>query len=765
MRQFCEAVHVEVRPRSLFRKGLDLISSLLGRTPYIVKANYSARLVRLFPLLLDAWKIQLVQIDELAVADNALRARCNVVKVLDAHNCEGPLLSEIAAGTTNPVLRWFRRSQARKLTCFERSVVGNVDAVAAVSQQDFRYFSKLSSSVCIAENAVPGVSQRTCEQRSQSELLFVGTLSYPPNEEGLLFFIKEVLPLIEHKLPDVTLRIIGRRPGIALKRCVGRRVTIDSDVDDLSGPLSTAGCMVVPLKSGGGSRLKILEAFAAGLPVVSTAKGAEGLRARHGEHFLLADAPQEIAEAITLVLNNADISKRLSGNAEEYVKTNHLWSRTAKQLDKLYSSMIEDSEPSSPLSDVNRPLRILVTVPHLSLLSPQGHRMRFDGVIELLNEHELHFMLPNETPAQDCSSLPSSNLHFFNEPRLLGTHLPHFLDFSNRFQNALRTVCAENQIDLVVFDFPWGLFRFRSMNPIASVYLSHGVEKEFAEVALRDRGLDYFPLNRIFKTLIGSIESKACHLADLVVTMSERDAVLLAKSSAADKNKMLPLPQPVELRPNAADSTHLREKFGLPAEGILAVFHGSARHLPNRTAVRTLEEHVAPVLEKSFPDTKIVVAGPGFDKASHSNLIYLGFVDDLAELLKCCDLAIVPVTEGSGVRMKIFDYFCANVPVASTKKGVEGIPITNGTEAIIAENDGPSIVEAASKLIRSAALRREVAKNARQFVMHNHSEQALKQLLWRRLSEVLFDTEMGKPALDAADRVGVKDMLRLRRGA
>ncbi|MCB0347073.1 MAG: glycosyltransferase [Bdellovibrionales bacterium] len=740
IRKFCDAVHVEVRSRSILSKCFDLAASLCGTTPYIVRANTSNQLKRILRDLLEAWKIDLVQIDELCLASNVGQDFLAVPMVLDAHNCEGPLLDEIANRTQNPLIAWYRKKQARKLCRYEERIAKAVDGIAAVTTQDSQYFKRFNSNVIVVENGTAIPAQDTEPQRSQYELLFVGTLSYPPNEEGLLYFVSKILPLIAEQIPNVTLRIIGRKPGRKLRSVACGNVRIETGVDDLDQALNSSSCMVVPLLAGGGSRLKILEAFAHKLPVISTSKGAEGLHVQDKQHLFLADSASSFANAVIGVLRQPQQSQAVTKAAREYVERYHAWNLPAKALEGLLCRAAKRSVPDDSENASRPSQKVLITIPHKTLLGPQGHRARFDGILNLLDGCEFHLLLPRGINFEDLSTLPQSQLHFFDEPKLLNLDIPFFLDYSLSFQKAAAKVCREESVDFVIFDFPWGLSSFRSKNLIPSIYLSHGVEREFSDVVLRDRGLSFFPINAMFKAAISWIERRACHQADAIVAMSERDSALLSKTYNVPPSKILPLPQPVKAQVSREPAEPKRSRFKLPTDATLLVFHGSFRHLPNRTAIELLENSIAPLLAAFDKNARIVVAGLGVEPKISKNLIYLGFVDDLPSLLAYCDIAVVPVTEGSGVRMKILDYFHAGIPVVSTKKGIEGLPVCNGIEAVVTENNPTAVFEGITRLLESVELRSAIAERAATFLDRSHSPRALRELLWLHISQLFGET-------------------------
>ena len=158
-----------------------------------------------------------------------------------------------------------------------------------------------------------------------NSLIFTGSFTFHPNYEGMFWFTQQVLPLIRKHVQDVQLTITGNHDGFRLPDMQGVRLT--GYVDDVRPLISQSWCNIVPLHSGGGTRLKILESMALGTPVVATSKGAEGLDVENGVHLLIADTAEEFAGAILQLLVDDVLCHRLTENAYELVRTNYDWTK------------------------------------------------------------------------------------------------------------------------------------------------------------------------------------------------------------------------------------------------------------------------------------------------------------------------------------------------------------------------------------------------------------------------------------------------------
>lgn len=256
----------------------------------------------------------------------------------------GALVSNLAGGL-------YSLAQWRKLARFERRVMRGCDAVLAVSEDDRRTLLRLSPEgrVAVVPNGVdtahfsrqalaggppPGIREPA--------LVFTGTLDFRPNVDAVLWFTNEVLPLIRARRPDARLVVVGKRPAAALRRLAGTPgVTIVGEVPDARPYLAAAAVYVVPMRIGGGVRLKLLEALSLAAPVVSTTMGAEGMAGlRPGEHCLLADDPQRFAASVLRLLDDPDLGRRLGDAGRALVRARYDWSAIVPRLEALYTELL-----------------------------------------------------------------------------------------------------------------------------------------------------------------------------------------------------------------------------------------------------------------------------------------------------------------------------------------------------------------------------------------------------------------------------------------
>jgi glycosyltransferase involved in cell wall biosynthesis len=241
-----------------------------------------------------------------------------------AHNVEGDLHEQLAEAARVP--GGLARLVAERIAATEAALVAGVDQVWACSAHDAALLADRYRP-CAPVHVVPNTSERLRSQRRVLEppmLLFIGALGYAPNVEAARWLGEELLPLLRREGTEVSLRLIGAPvpPEIAAL-AADERIEVLGFVGDLEPHLEQASVVPVPLRAGSGTRLKVLEAFAAGVPVVASAKAIEGIGARAGEHYLAAEGAEDFAAAIRWLLRDADLAERLALAARALVEREH----------------------------------------------------------------------------------------------------------------------------------------------------------------------------------------------------------------------------------------------------------------------------------------------------------------------------------------------------------------------------------------------------------------------------------------------------------
>jgi glycosyltransferase involved in cell wall biosynthesis len=259
--------------------------------------------------------------------------------VLDEHNVEYDLHRQIARGNGGLLRRIYSAVNWRKLEREEHALWSRVDAITVTSRQDEARVraARPAARVAVVPNGVDVERYRPRPgdpPPDRDTILFFGALDYHPNCDGILHFLDEVWPRLIRTHPAARLRILGRRPPPVLLARRGPAVEVGGFVEDLRPSLASAAAVVVPLRLGGGTRLKILEAMAMARPVVSTPLGAEGIEAAHGRELLVADDPERFAAEVRRLLDDPAAGARLGQAARALVEARYSWRASAISLER-----------------------------------------------------------------------------------------------------------------------------------------------------------------------------------------------------------------------------------------------------------------------------------------------------------------------------------------------------------------------------------------------------------------------------------------------
>ena len=265
-------------------------------------------------------------------------ALSGVPRILEEHNSGTRWMAERYYSQTAPIQRLRCWVSWRKSMRYESKLFRHFDLVSMVSTQDAAATQAMlpdnGPPVAVFPNGVdcsqlrPGLTEP-----EPNTLVFSGALTYGSNYEAMQFFLSQVYPLIRAKRPDVKLRITGMTNGVNVQQLqLDESVTLTGFVEDIRQEIAGAWISVVPIRSGGGTRLKILEAMALGTPVVSTTKGAEGIEVRNGEHLLLADEPAAFADHTLQLLRDANLRQHLITHARNLVEAHYDWASIGQQF-------------------------------------------------------------------------------------------------------------------------------------------------------------------------------------------------------------------------------------------------------------------------------------------------------------------------------------------------------------------------------------------------------------------------------------------------
>ncbi|MDM4018841.1 glycosyltransferase [Roseiconus lacunae] len=272
------------------------------------------------------------------------------LKVFDSHNCLAALADQTSTRHGNTLMRSVFRREARLLGRVEGRVARSVSSTLVCSPEDGQRFQELAGNgtsnsrvrVAVIPNGVDvdefAGGQSGAEQ--EEAIVFVGAMDYFPNIQGARWFCEAVWPIVKTELANCKLYLTGKDPTTEVRNLAYENVVVTGRVPDVRPFVDRSRVFVVPLKSGGGTRLKILGAMAAGKPIVSTTVGAEGLGLIDGQHLLIADTPQDFAAAIKRVWHDESFAARLAQNARHEAEQRFSWRGIQDSLLREYDNLV-----------------------------------------------------------------------------------------------------------------------------------------------------------------------------------------------------------------------------------------------------------------------------------------------------------------------------------------------------------------------------------------------------------------------------------------
>jgi len=341
LRGYCRAVHTVPMVRGALRDAWFLAASLWAGRPWTIARDARAAMHRLVARLARETDFDVVHIDQLNMAQYAAPLR--TFTVLDAHNALWLLYRRLARTMPPGPRRLLLEREWRRLRVYEGAAGRRADAVLAVSAADRAALAEVVGAdreitvvpISIDPDELPPLRRRPDANRVVS----IGTMFWPPNSEGVRWFIDVVWPRIRTRRPDVELDILGARPPRALRELASPRsgIAVHGYVADPTPYLERAGLMVVPLLAASGVRVKILTALAQGLPVVTTTVGCEGIAVESGTHLLVADEPDAFADAVLRVLADPLEAERLSVEGRRLVVQHYDYRHVHAPLQEIYA--------------------------------------------------------------------------------------------------------------------------------------------------------------------------------------------------------------------------------------------------------------------------------------------------------------------------------------------------------------------------------------------------------------------------------------------
>ncbi len=326
----------------------NVLRGAVGSTPLPLLNYTSEEMKRALARVLDENDFDLVQVESIHLMNYLpiiCAARSRPLAVCDWHNVESDLMRQYAESAPSAARKAYARRTARLLANFEERALTEFDAHLTVSEHDAERLRRVNpqAQILVIENGVDVANFAGDESTAKHRIVFVGSMDYHANIEGVTSFARNVWPGLHAKKPELKFTIVGRDPSPAVRELSSiKGVEVTGSVADVRPYYREAIAAVAPLNVGGGSRLKILEAMAAGVPVVSTTRGAEGLTVRNGVNILLEDSDEKFVDAILGVADDQELRKGIIAGGRALVGERYDWSTIGARLFQHYRELISE---------------------------------------------------------------------------------------------------------------------------------------------------------------------------------------------------------------------------------------------------------------------------------------------------------------------------------------------------------------------------------------------------------------------------------------
>ena len=330
-------VRLDVPQRRSLAFVAQLAGNLFSSMPLSLSRYRSTAMRKQIAAVLQESQFDSVVCDFLAPAPNF---ECLENSVLFQHNVETMIWRRHAENAPDPLRKLYFKVQAQRMFRWECRMCGEAAEVIAVSPQDadlMRDMFGVTRVAAIATGVDIDFFRRPPDVQPKVDLVFLGSMDWLPNIDGVEYFVREILPLIRKRVPACTLAIVGRTPSAAIRALAQRDpgIQVTGTVADVRPWLWSAKVSIVPLRIGGGTRLKIYESMAAGTPTVSTSIGAEGLDVSHPANIRLADTAAGFADQCIELLENAQERERLAAEALALVTAHFSWDVVSTEFERL----------------------------------------------------------------------------------------------------------------------------------------------------------------------------------------------------------------------------------------------------------------------------------------------------------------------------------------------------------------------------------------------------------------------------------------------
>lgn len=343
LRQFAD-VHLVSKP---LPKRWRVLLRTVFRGAYPIERRQTAEMYRLIERIIQDRAFDIVHVDHSHMGPYGLwiKERFGVPIVLREHNFETMIYERFAETERNPLKSFVARLHSKRLRKEEARFLANFDAVAAISAEDvaaMKHVAPHGNYRIIPAGVDSDYFHPTDTPVDPNSILSLGPMSWDPNYDATRYFLESIFPLILKKRPATVFHIVGAAEHriLPFAKPFGSAVQVHGRVPDVRDYLARAAVLVVPLRVGGGMRLKLLEGFAAGKAIVSTSIGAEGNEAQNGVHLVIRDGAKQFADAVLNLLSDPTLQQSLGKNARELAERKYSWPSIIRMVTHLYEEVL-----------------------------------------------------------------------------------------------------------------------------------------------------------------------------------------------------------------------------------------------------------------------------------------------------------------------------------------------------------------------------------------------------------------------------------------
>lgn len=342
MEKICKIHAVDIDTKISPIKALKNL--IFSKKPYNLERFWSTKFVKELEYILKKYQFDIIQIEGpyMGIYLDTIRQNSEAPVIMRAHNVEYKIWERLAKHEKNPLKKWYLRILAKRIKRFEVNVFPKFDAITSLTKDDAEQIRSLGFKKKI--EAIPSgieISPKQCTLKKEKSVGFLGSMEWFPNIQAVGWLVEKIAPEVEKLNKDITFHIAGKAMPDSWYNKQNQMLQFHGMVPNAQEFICSCDIFVVPLLSGSGMRIKVIEAMALGRCVVSTSVGAEGIKYTAGKDILIADTPEAIAKAIVHAIEDESLAKSIGKNAQETIQKNYSWKIIVEKMLEFYGEVIE----------------------------------------------------------------------------------------------------------------------------------------------------------------------------------------------------------------------------------------------------------------------------------------------------------------------------------------------------------------------------------------------------------------------------------------